>query len=303
MKGRKVLVTGAAGFIGSHLCRSLVEKGAEVHAVSRSERQDPEKKMRWWQGDLADLAAVRRIYGAAKPDIIFHLASEVTGKRDLSVVLPTFHSNLVSTVNLMTLAAEAGCRRIVLTGSLEEPDPGSPAVPCSPYAAAKWSVNGYARMFHELYKLPVVLARLFMVYGPGQSDLTKLIPYTILMLAKNEVPKFSSGLRPVDWIYVDDVVAGLLASASAEGIEGANVELGSGALVTIRGVVEEMVRLMKPAVQPAFGALPDRPMEQIRVANAGESFKKIGWRPQVGLSEGLQRTIDWYTRSKKMEHS
>ncbi len=289
-------MTGASGFIGFHLCAKLVQNSAEVHAVSRAEQADAGERMRWWQADVVDIGQVRKLMQSVKPDIIFHLASEVTGNRKLEFVLPTFHGNLASTVNLMTVAAEQGCERFLITGSLEEPDPGSSSVPCSPYAAAKWSASGYARMFWELYKLPTVMARLFMVYGPAQKDLTKLIPYTILSLAKGEAPKFSSGQRPVDWIYVEDVVDGLLAAAVAKGVEGGSVEFGSGNLVRIREVVEEIVKLMKSDIRPLFGALPDRPLEQVRVANVGDTFKQVGWKPHVSLRNGLERTIEWYAR-------
>src|SRR3990167_5141531 len=94
-----------------------------------------------WSSDVCSSDLIRAI----KPDYVFHLASEVTGKRSLEMVLPTFNHNLVTTVNLMTEAAALGCERFLVTGSLEEPDPGSPAVPCSPYAAANWSMSGYAR--------------------------------------------------------------------------------------------------------------------------------------------------------------
>jgi UDP-glucose 4-epimerase len=179
--GRKVLVTGAGGFIGSHLCRTLLQHGAEVHGISRRTPVNSEGEMHWWQGDLADMSTIRNLLTAIKPDIIFHLASHVAGSRDLKLILPTFESNLVSTVNLLTVASEIGCHRIILTGSLEEPESDCvDTIPCSPYAAAKWASSSYARMFHALYRTPVVLTRLFMVYGPGQKDLSKLVPYVTL---------------------------------------------------------------------------------------------------------------------------
>ena len=124
-------------------------------------------------------------FGDIRPDVIFHLASHVKGAPNLEHVLPTFRSNLQSTVNLLTLATEKGCQRMVITGSLAEPEPGTKQTfPSAPYAAAKWASSGYARMFHALYKLPVVIARVFMVYGPAQQDLTKLIPYVTLSLLR-----------------------------------------------------------------------------------------------------------------------
>ena len=110
---------------------------------------------RWWQADLANLDSGKQIIGEAKPDVIFHLASHVKGAPDLEHVLPTFHSNLESTVNILTVATQSNCRRVILTGSLAEPDfENGEKFPVAPYAAAKWASSGYARMFHALYKTP-----------------------------------------------------------------------------------------------------------------------------------------------------
>jgi UDP-glucose 4-epimerase len=291
--GRRVLVTGATGFIGSHLCRALREGGAEVHAVSRQPPEGCTDDMHWWRGDVADSDRVAQLVKSVQPQILFHLASRVEGSRDAALVLPTLRSNLVSTVNVLSAACEFGCR-VVLTGSLEEPvAQDSTQIPCSPYAVAKWAASGYARMFHELYHLPVITLRLFMVYGPGQQDLKKLIPYVILSLLRGEPPKLSSGNRDVDWIYVRDVVEAFLAAGSNPEVTG-TVEVGSGELVTIRDVVERLVREVNPSVQPLFGAIPDRPMEQVRVADVASSRHLIGWKPVTSLDQGLKETVDWY---------
>jgi nucleoside-diphosphate-sugar epimerase len=295
--GQCILVTGASGFIGSHLCRRLRGSGGEVHAISRREHSRSESGNRWWQGDLAEIATVRDLVRIIKPDVIFHLASHVVGARDLDVVIPTFRNNLMGTVNLLTAATEIGCRRIVLSGSLEEPEArDSEAVPCSPYAAAKWAGNGYARMFHALYQLPIIILRIFMVYGPAQQDLRKLIPYVILSLLQGEAPKLTSGHRQIDWIYVDDVVEAFLAAARAADIEGHTIDVGSGELTTIRSVVEHLIRLINPKIEPFFGALPDRPLEQVRAAQAARAHAMMGWKVVTPLEEGLKRTVDWYQR-------
>jgi UDP-glucose 4-epimerase len=171
-------------------------------------------------------------------------------------------------------------------------------VPCSPYAAAKWAANGYARMFHALYDTPVVVARLFMVYGPGQRDLRKLIPYVTLSLLRGEPPKLSSGRRPVDWIYVNDVVIGLLNLGNAPGVDGAVVDLGFGELVTTREVVE-ILRDIIGGPQPEFGALPERPMERVKTADVDATYRMIGWKPAVSLREGLKKTVEWYQSQLK----
>jgi UDP-glucose 4-epimerase len=293
--GQKVLVTGASGFIGSHLCHSLRENNAEVHGVSRRGCFNGEHNIHWWHGDLTSTKKVREFITTIKPDVIFHLASYVLGARSFDVVLPTFYSNLHSTVNLLLTATEVGCRRIILTGSLEEPESDNMGtIPSSPYAVSKWASSAYARMFHALYQTPVVIARLFMVYGGGQQDLKKLIPYMILSLLRRQVPKLSSGKREIDWIYVEDVVEGLLAIAQAPNIEGKTIDLGSGKLVSIQTIAKLVTETVGSPIEPLFSALPDRQMEQIRVANTEKTYAAIGWKPKTSLEEGLELTVKWY---------
>ena len=194
-----------------------------------------------------------------------------------------------------------GCRRIVLTGSLTEPEPGyNDAPPGSPYAAAKWASSAYGRMFHELYKAPVVITRPFMTYGPRQ-DRRKLIPYIMLSLLQGEAPKLSSGQWQADWIYVDDVIDGLLAATQAPDVEGCTIDLGSGTLVSIHTVVQQIVNLVDSRVAPLFGALPDRPLEQVRVADTAKSYAIMGWKPTTPLEEGLKRTLAWYEQQSRLE--
>ena len=209
-------------------------------------------------------------------------------------MLPTLHSNFLSTVNLLTACTEVGCDRVVLAGSLEEPDLDRDTISLSsPYAAAKWASSAYAGMFHELYQTPVVIAKIFMVYG-AEQNLRFLIPYVISSLLSGESPQVSSGKRPVDWIYIDDLMSGLLAIASAPAIEGQTIDLGSGTLTTVREVVERLGNWIDRQIQPAFGAIPDRPMERVRVADTTNAYAKLGWKAATSLEEGLKLTVDWY---------
>jgi UDP-glucose 4-epimerase len=294
LTGRRLLVTGASGFIGARLCRRAVEEGAVVHAVSRAPQKDGEG-VRWERADLTEEAAVRDLVRRVEPDHVLHLASEVSGGRDLHLVLPMLRANLLATVNLMVACAGAGGPRVVLAGSMEEPDMGDPdAVAQSPYAVAKWGSLGYARHFHALHDLPVVHLRVFMVYGPGQLDLRKLVPYVTVSLLRGEAPKLTSGARAVDWIYVDDVVDAFLRAAVAPGAEGRSLDVGSGDLVTARVLVERLHDLVGGDAAPAFGAIPDRRLERVRAADPAPTAEALGWRPRMPLADGLASTVDFY---------
>ncbi|MFO1269532.1 MAG: NAD-dependent epimerase/dehydratase family protein [Rubrivivax sp.] len=300
--GAVALVTGGAGFIGSHLCATLAHAGMAVHSVSRREQPAGSTAgspaVRHHRADLADFTAVQRLLDTVRPDYVFHLASHVQGAPDLAHVLPAFHGNLETTVNLLTAVAGRGCRRVVLTGSFMEPAAtAGDLTPTSPYAAAKWAASAYARMFAALYAVPVTTARVFMVYGPGQQDLTKLVPYTIGRLLRGQAPQISSGRRLIDWIYVDDVAEGFLRLALADGAVGRTVDLGSGTLIATADLVTKICRLVAPSIAPELGALPDRPLEPTGAARINDSLRTIGWSPRVGLDEGLMRTVDFYRHS------
>jgi nucleoside-diphosphate-sugar epimerase len=294
LAGRRVLVTGASGFLGTHVCARLRAAGAMVHATSRQPRQAGADGITFRQADVADIAAARELLATVSPDIVYHLSGAVGASPDLSLVLPTYHSLLTSTVNLLVAATEHGCSRVVLTGSLTEPAPiGPDPIPRSPYGAAKAMGVAYGQMFHALYRTPVVILRPFMTYGPAQAS-TKLIPSTILSLLGGKPPLLSSGKVRADFVYVDDVADAFLAAAVMPGIEGASFDLGSGALVSIRHVVEQLARLTGSTVAPQFGALPDRPGENEIAANTAPAAWGLDWAARTPLEEGLERTIAWY---------
>jgi UDP-glucose 4-epimerase len=297
LTGQNILITGASGFLGKHLRRRLESLDVELHLVSRREQSSSRPNTCWWQGDCADNHFVQNVVKQVRPAVIFHLAGNATGQRELKFVLPTYHDNLTATINVLTAATENGVSRIVLAGSLEEPSAEEEVIPSSPYAAAKWGCSTYARMFHALYGTPVVIPRIFMTYGPLVENRKKLVPYVIQSFLHDEAPMLSNGDRFIDWIYVEDVIDGLVRMAAIQGIEGETFDLGSGVLISIRDLVARIARLTQASVAPVFGALPQRQMEQERVADVAKTSARLAWEPRVGLEEGLSQTIEWMKNS------
>src|SRR5262249_37146464 len=162
-------------------------------------------------------------------------------------------------------------------GSMREPDENdSVEPPCSPYAASKSACSTYARMFQSLYGLPVVIARLMMVYGPGQWDVTKVLPYVTVSLLTGQSPELGSGNRELDWVFIDDVIDGLMAVGLSPGKDGDAIDLGSGKLTSVRSIVEEVVTIVGADVPVRFGVRADRILERPRAARVAETQKRIG---------------------------
>jgi UDP-glucose 4-epimerase len=288
-----ILVTGARGFIGSQLIARLVSTGATVYGMTGRNGFDDNSGAHWEYADVADVKRLSEIVARVRPNLVFHLAGHVTGSQQLSAVTPTFTTNLAGTVHLMTAAAELGNCRVVLAGSMREPDVDSD-VPCSPYAASKWACSAYARMFHALYELPVIIARLFMVYGPGQWDLTKVLPYVTVSLLRHKSPRVGSGAYSFDWVYIDDVVDALLCCAHCSEADARAIDVGTGTLTSVRTLIERVVNITHSDVGVEFGAIADRVLEPSRVARVEETKQLIGWSARTALDDGLARTVDWY---------
>jgi UDP-glucose 4-epimerase len=299
-RGARALVTGGTGFVGTHLCNLLQKSGWTVWSVSRR-ATGPAFAHRHWQVDLADAGATTALVKSTRPDYVFHLAGHVWVATGLDVILPTFQSNLYSTVNLLHALAGTNCRRVVVAGSQIEPDErAGEAVPNIPYALSKWASSEYVRMFHRLYQVPGVIARIFYVYGPGQN-VSKLIPYVIGCVSRSEVPKLTSGRSLADWIYVDDVAHGLARMAVAPIAPGCTIDLGSGSLITTVELVHKIYELLETDERPVFGALPDRSAERARAARIDETRRQLGWSPRVSLSDGLLRTIGWFRAASEKQ--
>ncbi len=296
--GESVLVSGGAGFLGAHLVQRLLAEGWEVHATSRSERKSSSTNLTFHQADLSDLDVARRILQHVKPEVVFHLAGSVGAPVEKSLVLDTYHSHVTSTLHLLTLADDYQLRRVVVTGSLLEPTGDvAEAVPSSPYAAAKLASTLYARMFNHLYATPVVVIRPFMTFGPGQHP-GKVLPCVISSLLDGVSPELSSGDWRADWIYVSDVIDGLMLAMKTPGLAGADIDLGHGELTSVKNVVTAVHRLMQSDVPLRFGGIEDRPSPPEIIANTSVAARLLNWVPSVDVQEGLARTIEWHRVSR-----
>jgi UDP-glucose 4-epimerase len=309
LRGRRILVTGGTGFIGRRLVQRLEQAGIAFTGVAH-ETPPPDAGpagARWIRLDLADAAALESLVSAMQPEIVFHLAGVAGAERTLEFAERAVRGNFVVTHHLLTaLGRSARPQRIVLVGSSEEYG-RQESLPCtedmatrpvSPYSASKAAVTQFALLYHELFGLPVVVLRPFVVYGPGQQP-GMMVPALMHALAHGEAFPMTAGEQTRDFVHVDDVVDALVAAAVADGAAGQVFNVCSGAEHSIREVAEMVARLAGAAADALrIGALPYRQNEVWRLVGSNDKARSmLDWSPRVRLEDGLRRTWDAYRES------
>jgi len=296
---RRVLVTGATGFIGRRLTAMLVDAGADLWAglipeeSAGSAAQLPSSARRLTI-DVRDADSVAQAVAKASPEIVFHLAaigvSEASvGARDALAV------NTGGTINLLEALRERKVGRILLVGTSYEYGARQAREgldPFSFYGASKAAAWAFARAYWRALGIPIVVARPGQVYGPGQPGHTLIAAAVRAALAGSDFA-MTHGEQSRDFVFIDDVAGGLLALAAAPGIEGLSLDLGTGVMTAIREVVQAIWAMTRAQGKVLAGELPARAGEAMEVAvDAETTAKHTGWRASVSLEEGLRRTID-----------
>lgn len=323
---RRALVTGAAGFIGSALCKALVKQGWAVlgldaltyaaHRGSMSPELD-EGRLSFVQANICDGAAVRQALARFKPSHVFHLAAETHVDRSIDGPLAFIETNVAGTATLLdevldywrTAVPQSQQFRFLHvstdevfgalgpTGAFTE---ASPYAPNSPYAASKAGADHLVRAWSATYRLPVLITNCCNNYGPRQFP-EKLIPLMILKaLAGETLPVFGDGSQVRDWIHVDDHASALIAIAE-RGVVGETYLVGAGEEVRNLDLVQAIAACMdarRPNGSPHARLIlhvEDRPGHDFRYAvDAGKLHETLNWRPRRSLEDGLRETVDWY---------
>jgi nucleoside-diphosphate-sugar epimerase len=297
--GKRVLVTGTTGFIGHHLVHRLAGLEAQVYAgtppgdeldVGFGPSRLPPRPLAF---DVRDSKAVQRAVDEATPEIVFSLAAVGVTNPAVDPMLALL-VNTGGVVNLLEALRGSSVRRVLLVGTSHEygAREGIEGLdPFNAYAASKVAAWAFGRMYWRAWGLPVVSVRLFQVYGPGQAS-ESLIPATIRAALSGDDFAMTPGDQERDFVYVRDVVDGMLATAKAAGIEGASLDLGTGAGRAIRHVVERIWQLTNAKGRIQLGALSYRPGEAMHlVADADRTARLTGWRATTPLDEGLRATL------------
>ncbi|MCS7306847.1 MAG: SDR family oxidoreductase [Thermoguttaceae bacterium] len=303
------LVTGGAGFIGSHLVERLVQQGATVRVVDNLSTGRRENlagvwdKIQWFQGDVCDQALMREVVQGV--DCIFHQAALASVPRSLEAPLETHAACATGTLTVLEAARRAGVRRVVYAASSSAYGnrPTSPKQetdlpePISPYGAAKLAGEYYCQAFTAAFGLETVVLRYFNVFGPRQdpdSPYSAVIPIFITALLRGRQPViYGDGRQSRDFVYVDNVVeANLLAAHSPKAV-GQVLNIGSGQATDLLTLLAVLGRLLQVEVQPKFA--PPRPGDvRESLADISLAQRLLGYQPRIDFEEGLRRSIGYY---------
>jgi nucleoside-diphosphate-sugar epimerase len=309
LAGQRVLVTGAAGFIGAHLTRALASQGAEVWVLLRdSSRLDKlaalGDRIHVVRADLSDAAAIGQAVAQARPRYAFHLAAFTNVGRDRVHDERAMDVNLHGTVRLVNALVDAGVQRIVNSGTCEEYGDAEPPVteaarlrPVSPYSASKAAASMWCEMAYRSRGVPVVTLRPFLSYGPEQ-EAVRLIPQAILAALRHREFPMTLGEQTREFTHVDDMVDGYLRAALVPGIEGEIFNLSSGEETSVRDAVALIFRLAQSRGTPEFGRLKYREAELWRCCgDASLARERLGWTPRIGFAQGIEAVIPWYRQA------
>jgi UDP-glucose 4-epimerase len=296
----RVLVTGGAGFIGSHLIDALLDRGAEVSMADHLHRSPKpwfgEALLRGAQlyvADLRDLPALRPAFAAARPEVVLHLAAQVDVR--LSVADPAFDAqvNVAGTVSVLEAAREVGARRVVMASTAavygdprDLPTPESaPIAPLSPYGTSKAAAEWYLAQYRRLHGISTLALRMANVYGPRQDPQGEAGVVSIfsgLAASGARATVFGDGKQTRDYVFVDDVVDAWLAAAASDVTGALNISTG----------IETSVRELAEALDLSYDFAPGRVGEIERSClDPSAAAAQLGWRPAVPLATGLRRTL------------
>lgn len=311
----RYLVTGAAGFIGSHLTERLLALGEPVRALdnlSTGKRAnlaacEGRSGFEFWEGDLRDLEAARRAVQGV--EVVFHQAALSSVPRSVADPLSAHEANITGTLNLLIAARDAGVKKLIYASSSSVYGPRSqlpqretmPLDPASPYALTKFAAERYCQLFAQLYGLATLSLRYFNVFGPRQdptSQYAAVIPRFISALLAGQIPViYGDGEQTRDFTYIDNAVAANIQAAQSAA-SGEVLNIACGQQISLNRLLAHIQTLLNVRIAPRYGEARPGDLRH-SLADISRARALINYQPQVSFEEGLRRTVEWFQKEMR----
>jgi nucleoside-diphosphate-sugar epimerase len=315
----RAFVTGAAGFIGSHLVEALHRAGCEVMGFDKSDNVWATPAVEWVQADIANAKSLYHAVLGFRPELIFHLAAESRIMNTLLNPLESHEANLTGTLHLLDAARTLQCKRVVYAsssavygeavgGTPDKPAPVNEDHVCRPlsnYGVQNLASEHYANVYEHIYGLRTVILRMFNVYGPrqvGAGPARNAVPAFLRALLTREQPVlYGDGEQTRDMLYVDDAVrAFVMVGLSEKPVVPDTLNIGSGEQTAMKALLKEIADILGVKVEPRMD--PARKGESRHMwADIRAAEKAVGWKPEVKLRDGLRKTAEWFREFIKKE--
>lgn len=304
LEGARVLLTGASGFIGAHLVSALVHEGSEVaivlnHGDNALRLEGLMDHLHVYHGDLTSALPIESALTEFSPDFVYHLAA--AGVKPYFDPVHIMNTNVVGTTLLAELLRNLphACR-LIYTGSSFQYGVGDnlsehhPFKPTTIYGASKAAGEILLQMYARTYGLDISVARLFTVYGPGER-IGRLVPTVIVAALQQKRLLVTGGRQERDFVYISDIVQGLLQLASQKDASGKSVNLSSGHGISVRAMIEKISEVLGVELDVEIGALPYREGEIWNQSGDNALARKVlDWQPSTSLKSGIEQTANWY---------
>jgi UDP-glucose 4-epimerase len=306
---KRILVTGANGFIGRHLCKTLYSSGAYVFGMVRQIHKNECYLSEQYTANIYDQQAINRVIEEVKPEIVIHLAGEKQRARDIAGYRTNYETNLIGSLNLIEACQkEVNLRAFLYIGSCEEYGLHQPPFdedmreePVSTYGVTKLAVTQLLQTLTRVSSFPAIILRPSIVYGPGQST-DMFIPDLIKTLLSGAEFEMTLGEQTRDFVYIDDVLDAIMKACYLESLGGQVVNISSNSPVYINELAKNIANMISPATIKLLkiGAKPYRPSETMNYwANNTLALELLGWKPRVMIDAGLKTTLSCYRDIEK----
>jgi len=314
----KILVTGCAGFIGSHLTEKLIKSGGEIVGVDnfnsfynprfKEENIKPllkKKNFRLYRTDIRDKKEIGQIFKREKPERVIHLAARAGVRPSLEKPLLYQQVNIGGTLNILEGCRKHQAKQLIFASSssvyggqtkvpFSENDPADR--PISPYAATKRAGELLCHTYHHLYDLPITCLRFFTVYGPkGRPDMAPYL-FTQSISREKEIKMFGDGTSQRDYTYIDDIVAGILGAVDKK-LDFEIINLGNSKTIRLKYFIGLIGRLLNK--KPRIKQVPEQPGDvPLTYADISKAKKLLGYNPETSIEKGMEKFISWYQKER-----